>query len=77
MAGLEVLEGRNGAASRFQTCSGLKGNMNSIEEPATIGARIALTTPWMWCNGSRCRSRSSGVYFHASSSEDACAAIAD
>lgn len=48
MGDFEVLDGRKGAASRFQTLSGLKGYMNSIEEPATIGATIAFTTPWMW-----------------------------
>jgi len=26
----------------------LKGNMNSMEEPARRGVRTALTVPWMW-----------------------------
>jgi hypothetical protein len=26
----------------------LKGYKNSMDEPATIGATIAFTTPWMW-----------------------------
>lgn len=53
MAGFEALDERKGAARRFQTLSGLKGYMNSTEEPATIGATIAFTTPWMWWRGSR------------------------
>lgn len=53
--------GRNGAARRVQTASVLKGNMNSMEEPARIGVTMALTVPWMWCRGRRWRSRSCGV----------------
>lgn len=41
-------EGRYGAARRFQTASALKGNMNSMDDPASRGVRMALTTPWMW-----------------------------
>lgn len=37
----------NEAARRRHTCSGLKGYMNSMEEPAITGVMIALTTPWM------------------------------
>lgn len=39
---------RNGEARRFQTASALKGNMNSMEEPANRGVMTALTVPWMW-----------------------------
>lgn len=35
----------NGAARRRQTWSGLNGYRNSMEEPANIGVKIALTTP--------------------------------
>ena len=38
---------RKGAARRFQTEVGLKGNMNSMDEPASKGARMAFTVPWM------------------------------
>lgn len=48
----------NEAARRRHTCSGLKGYMNSMEEPAIAGVMIPLTTPWMWWRGRRCRSRS-------------------
>lgn len=37
--------GRNGAASLFQTEAGLKGNMNSMEEPASMGVSMAFTVP--------------------------------
>ena len=42
---------RKGAASRSQTRVTLKGNMNSMVEPASSGARRALTVPWMWWRG--------------------------
>lgn len=70
-------ESRNGDASRFHTLAGVKGDMNSIVDPANIGVRIAFTVPWMWCKGSRCNNRSLGLYFHASISEVACAVNAE
>jgi hypothetical protein len=48
-------EGRYGAARRFQTASALKGNMHSMDDPASRGVRMALTTPWMWWRGRRWR----------------------
>lgn len=48
-------EGRYGAARRFQTASALKGNMNSMDDPASRGVKMALTTPWMWWRGRRWR----------------------
>ena len=42
---------RKGAAKRCQTWVGLKGYMNSMLEPASKGARSALTVPWMWWRG--------------------------
>jgi hypothetical protein len=75
--GVVVVLDWKGAARRFQTWSVLKGYMNSMDEPATIGATIAFTTPWMWCSGSRCKRRSSGEYFHACKRDEACAASAD
>ena len=69
--------GRNDAARRFQTAVGLKGYMNSIEEPESTGVTIALMVPWMWCRGSRCNNLSLGVYFHAWIRDSACAVSAD
>ena len=45
------VSGRKGEASRSQTVVTLKGNMNSIVEPANRGVRRALTVPWMWWRG--------------------------
>lgn len=72
-----VVLGKNGAARRFQTVAGLKGYMNSIEEPASTGVTIALTVPWMWCRGRRCSNLSLEVYFHAWIRDSACAVSAD
>lgn len=47
--------GRKGAAKRFQTAVGLKGNINSRVAPAKRGARIAFMVPWMWWRGSTWR----------------------
>lgn len=69
--------GRKGVARRFQTASALKGNMNSMEDPARRGVRMALTTPWMWCRGSRWRRWSEGEYSQASWRERACAVRTD
>jgi hypothetical protein len=69
--------GRKGAAKRCQTASALKGNMNSMEEPAMRGVRMALTTPWMWCRGRRCRRWSAGEYSQASWRERAWAVRTD
>lgn len=46
------VSGRKGAARRSQTAVALKGNMNSIVEPANRGVMSALTVPWMWWRGS-------------------------
>lgn len=72
-----LVSGRYGAARRFQTVVGLKGYMNSIEEPDSTGVTIALTVPWMWCRGSRCSNLSLGVYLHACIRDSACAVSAD
>jgi hypothetical protein len=40
--------------------------MNSMEEPARRGVRMALTVPWMWWRGRTWSSRSLGEYSHAS-----------
>ncbi len=42
---LPLAAGRKGAARRRQTASALKGNMNSMEEPARRGVNTALTVP--------------------------------
>ena len=68
---------RKGAERRFQTEVGLKGNMNSMEEPASKGARIAFTVPWMWWSGRRWRRRSWGVYDHAFTRLSDCAESAE
>lgn len=39
--------GRKGAAKRSQTAVTLKGNRNSIVEPANRGVKSALTMPWI------------------------------
>lgn len=69
--------GRKGVARRFQTASALKGNMNSMEDPARRGVRMALTTPWMWWRGRRWRRWSEGEYSQASWRERACAVRTD
>lgn len=35
----------NGAASLRHTAAGLNGNMNSMDDPAMMGVRMALTVP--------------------------------
>lgn len=74
---LALLGGMKGAPSLFQTAVGLNGNRNSIDEPANNGARMALTTPWMWWRGIKWSSRSSGEYSHASTKDWVCADRAD
>jgi len=41
----EVGVGRKGAANRVQTAVALKGKMNSMVEPDSRGAKIALMVP--------------------------------
>jgi hypothetical protein len=51
---------RKGAANRCHTAVALKGNKNSIEDPAKRGAKMALIVPWMWWRGRTCRRWSEG-----------------
>ena len=45
--GFLLLSGMKGVARRSQTASTLKGNKNSMVEPAKRGVRRALRVPWM------------------------------
>lgn len=40
--------GRKGAAKRSHTAVLLKGNKNSMVDPESRGAMMALIVPWMW-----------------------------